>query len=218
MESVCGNSVLRRQNGATLVVALIILAVMSVIGVSNMKSSSMQTSMARFSENREQAFMLGESVLKDVETEYQLAGHDTDLVQDCSDGDATCFDSECTGGLCFNGSYTGGDAPWDCELDTSSPPTYEAYWKDSTLDVWDTDTRHQEGSNEGYTDFEEPKYIVEFLCYASVDASPAVARECTSSNGNVDDCVALYRVTTYTKSRDQKARVMLQSITRVEEI
>jgi len=204
------------QTGATLVVALIILAVMTLLGVSNMKSSTMQTTMSRYSENREQAFMLAESTLKSVESQYQTALHDPTDVQDCPAGDATCFDVECTGGQCFNGTYSVGDNPWDCALDSTSPPVYEPYWKDPTLDVWNAAGRHGVGDNEGYAGFSDPKYIVEFLCYASVDFD--TGRQCTSTNANPLDCVALYRVTVYAQSRDQKARVMLQSITRVESL
>jgi type IV pilus assembly protein PilX len=207
----------QRQLGATLVVALIILATMTVLGVANLKSSSMQTSMARFSENREQAYQLAESILTQIETELVADRHDFRSVQDCAVGDTSCFDAECAGGECFNGTYSVGDSPWDCELDASSPPTYEAYWRDSGLDVWNTAGRHQSRpAPTGYAGFDDPKYIVEFLCYASTNI--AAGQVCSTVASNINDCVALYRITSYARSRDGKARVMLQSITRVESI
>lgn len=202
----------RQQEGATLVVALLILLVMTLFGVSNFKSSTLQTTMSRYSENREKAFMLAELALKEAEETLRAGSHDIDSVQDCASGTSTCYDEECAGGKCFNGDYSAGFNPWECKLEPPAKP----HWAGSTLNVWDTAARHQLGDNEGYPGFDKPKYITEFLCYGSVDYD--AGRACSSSNSSSDDCVALYRVTAFATSRDGKARVMLQSVTKVDSL
>lgn len=57
----------QRQKGATLVVALVILLIMSVIGISNMQSSTMQERMAANSRQKSLAKYSAESALKVAE-------------------------------------------------------------------------------------------------------------------------------------------------------
>ncbi|WP_045860610.1 pilus assembly PilX family protein [Teredinibacter purpureus] len=57
----------QRQSGATLVIALIILLVMSLIGISNMQSSTMQERMAANVRQKTVAFYSAESALKAAE-------------------------------------------------------------------------------------------------------------------------------------------------------
>ena len=210
---------INRQRGATLIVALVILTIMTLIGISNLKSSSFQTQMARYSENREQTFMLAESTLKYAEAEVNNDLHILSRVQDCAANSTDCYDEACAGGWCFNGTYRVGDHPWDCELGTatdSGGDPYDPYWTDGSIDVWASDSLHREGPTDGYPGFPEPKYIVEFLCYSSVDVD--AGQECDSVDANDDDCIALYRITSFATSRDEKAKVMLQSIIRVENL
>ncbi len=207
----------RSQQGATLIVALVILLVMTLIGVSNMRSSSFQVSMATYNQNRQQAFKLAESALITAEGEFNAKGHIKSDVQDCTSGSATCFDDGCAGGFCFDGQYSSSDSlydePVECALNTSNPQP-QPFWVRDDLDVFNTASKHQTADIGGYPGFEEPKYIVEFMCYTHRDASEGA--ECAPNQE--EDCVALYRFTALATSKDGKSRVMLQSVNRVESL
>ncbi|WP_096087318.1 pilus assembly PilX family protein [Agaribacterium haliotis] len=210
--------VLSQQQGATLVVALIILLVMTLLGLSSVRSSNTQLKMATYSQNRQQAFKLAESALEWIEDDFSQNGHLANKVRDCSSGSADCFDSSCTGGLCFNGYYstTAGHQAPDCSVIPNPVPTDPPlpFWVRSDLAVWETSSRHQTVAISGYPGFEQPKYIAEFLCYTDMDANDSLVCESASPN----NCVALYRYTVLAESKDGKSRVMVQSVARVNAI
>ncbi|WP_370981552.1 PilX N-terminal domain-containing pilus assembly protein [Agaribacterium sp. ZY112] len=208
---------LSQQKGATLIVALIILLVMTLLGMSSMRSTNTQLKMVTYNQNRLQAFKLAESALEWVEDDFGLNGHSINAVQDCTTDSASCFGSTCLGGLCFNGNYLSANAtynePHECALSTVSPPL-QPYWVRSDLSVWQTSSRHKTVNISGYPGFSDPKYIAEFLCYSDLDANSALL--CAS--GSPNNCIALYRFTVLAESRDAKSRVMLQSVARVPAI
>lgn len=200
---------LKSQQGAVLVVCLVILLVMTLLGVSNMQSTAVQYKMAKNNQDRQVAFQVAETALTKVERLLQENGHDTDELQACSAGDASCYDSQCGGGKCFIGSYPSGGAISDCSL--TPVISVDNYWSRSDLDVWNDAAKHATVSIDSSTKFPDPKYIVEFLCY--IDKDSDVATDCSTNPAT--DCAALYRITTLATSEDAKGRVMLQSTFKV---
>lgn len=199
----------KNQQGAVLIVCLVILLVMTVLGVSNMQSTAVQYKMAKNNQDRQVAFQVAETALTKVERLLQENGHDIGELQACTANDASCYDNQCGGGKCFIGSYPTGGAISDCSL----TPVISAgnYWSRSDLDVWNDAAKHSTVSIDSSTKFPDPKYIVEFLCY--IDKDSDVATDCSANPAT--DCAALYRITTLATSEDAKGRVMLQSTFKV---
>lgn len=200
---------IRRQEGAVLVVCLVILLVMTILGVSNMESTSTQLKMASNNQSRQIAFQAAETALAKVERGLQLNGYNVEEFQSCAANTSTCYDQNCAGGKCFIGSYATGDEIIDCSLSPVIDPGN--YWSRSDLDVWNNPARHQTVNLESINNIPDPKYIVEFLCY--VDKDDVAATSCVDNPST--DCAVLYRITTLATSEDQKGRVMLQSTFKV---
>lgn len=198
----------RNQQGAVLIVSLVILLVMTLIGVSSMQSAGMQQKMAGNSTARQVAFSVAEAALAKAE-ENLVANfdHGTDkaaLLQSCSSGSATCYDSTCAGGLCFNGSFATGDDERACTLTHSMTP----HWVDP--DIWGTASTHITYTPEQYFNG-SAKYIVEFMCYVDKDELSDCSASATDSSG----CAALFRITSLAQTSGVSAKVMLQSHVRI---
>jgi len=63
-----------RQRGATLVVSLILLVMITMLALSTMRTSTIEERMARFSREQSLAFQAAESALKDAEIEFSPNG------------------------------------------------------------------------------------------------------------------------------------------------
>lgn len=83
---------LRRQRGASLVVALIFLAVLTLVGYSAMNTSMLEGSMASHQQDRERAMQAAEMALRDAQS--YLINNINGLAG---------FSQTCVNGLCYNG-------------------------------------------------------------------------------------------------------------------
>ena len=172
-----------KQSGAALVVALIILALVTVIGVANMQSATLEMKMIASTIDRNKSFAIAEAALTLHERNLIDTVNDLDdLFTDvCNDTDL-CFDSSCAGGWCFNGSFTSSMQRDECEVD---PVLASASWRNAG--EWSDDSKYQTIVYRGV----EVKGMYEFLCF--IGSSP------------------LFRVTAYLESDGAQSPVMLQS-------
>lgn len=199
-----------RQQGAVLLVSLIILLIMTLLGVSAMNSTRLEMKMATNDQSRQQAFQAAEAALVAAETDLQTNGVTKSQLQDCAAGTSSCYESTCAGGLCFNGTYDAGADQYLCVLDTSNPPPVKP-WRDATLNVFSTSGKHKTVDVEG---IDSPvNYIVEFLCYVDADASDGVDFGSDHPNAGAP----LFRITAVATSNDGKSQVALQSTYRYNE-
>ncbi|MEY4588095.1 MAG: hypothetical protein RL497_171, partial [Pseudomonadota bacterium] len=102
------------QQGAALVVSLVILAVVTLIGVAAMQNSALELKLVASTKDRATAFQAAEAALALYETILQNTPPSlANLSDNCAPGDA-CFvncNTAAAGekkGLCFQGSYTNG--------------------------------------------------------------------------------------------------------------
>ncbi len=93
------------QNGAVLAMTLILMVLMTVVGLSTMKTSVLSERMAGNYDSVNVAFQSAEAALRDAEQDLRCDG--------CRDGDAvpiyaisglTGFTSDCRAGLCYFGA------------------------------------------------------------------------------------------------------------------
>ncbi len=175
------------QRGAVLVVSLLILLVMTLIGVAGIGTSSLEEKMAANHRDRELAFQAAEYALREGER----------FVQE-STLDGTNFDASCTNGLCLVAGCT-------ADLDTCERPsgTVEV-WRDTTLDVWDTGSRHKTYQHTNTDIRTPPKYIIEWMDYVPPEGTTP-----PYSAGPGDPI--MFRITALGTGGSSNARVMLQS-------
>ncbi len=203
------HSMTRRQQGATLVVSLVILLIVTLFGVASMRSSNLELKMVIGARDRSEAFQAAESALDAVETTIRNNPYTLDAYT-CTG--ANCFDSACTGGLCFGGTFEGAQTKDDCllvdpGLGVPGDVLVMQPWRDNTN--WDTANRHKTINVLTSPDTNQPvavKYLVEFMCFVPRDEN-AVDDGINSRNAGVP----LYRITVRATGEADRSVVMLQS-------
>lgn len=175
----------KRQGGAALVVALVVLSVITVIGISNMQSTTMEMRMAASMVDRTKAFSHVEAALLHAEDELEDGGWLTidALFSDCGLG-ADCFDLNCTAGFCADVDYPSTSDRYSCTVAPNSATTSRVdFWR--RTDIWDDGSgRHL--TTPDTAEFPVPvKYIYEFLCYIE------------TTSATPDEGKPLFRITAY---------------------
>ena len=195
----------RQQSGAALIVALVVLAAVTLVGVSNMQSSSFEMKMTASTVDRSNAFAIAETALRQVEARLE-AGEFFGLTVGDLQSDACaagrCFNDTCTDGLCFEGVYdstmVGRIA---CEVAPNAGASDRSvFWRGN---VWDVDTAHRVEAV-GTSDV---KFIIEFLCF--IDSGDGAGFN--PSPGNENNGYPLFRITVLYEGERGRAPVMLQS-------
>lgn len=128
-----------KQSGAALVVALLILVVLTVLGVTAMQTSNMEQQMAIAYHDHQLAFQAAEAALVDAQNYIQS--------QPLT---ANSFTASCTNGLCLPANPVSGAYP---------------VWSDPALNVWATAGLHQTGTYTASNVSQAPEYVIEWLGY-----------------------------------------------------
>lgn len=196
------------QTGAALIVSLIILAVVTILGITSMQSSNTELKLTASMRDRGVAFEAAEAALAIVE---ENLANDPPLVETLYSTcvGAACFNSTCEGGLCFDGHYElSPTGEYSCKVQEAGKATARVdFWSDASVDVWKNANRHKTLSiNSVKTDV---KYIVEFLCYIARDESV------TFDEINYDNGAPLFRITALAEGNGDRATVALQSTYKV---
>lgn len=191
----------RSQQGATLIVALVILAVVTILGLASMRSSNQQLLMSASARDRAIAFQRAEEAL--VLAEQIIAGAPPPFQS---------FNDECNGGLCFAGEFDMQTPREQCRLKaegvTASPWNLQDLFSSAPEDD-DVAFTRSVAVGENVT----VPYVVEFMCFV-----PSGRRATTGGSGGAvqqsADEVPLYRITVRATGDAQRATVMLQSVYR----
>lgn len=199
----------QRQSGTALIVSLIILAVVTLLGVTSMQSSNTELKLAASQRDRGVAFEAAEAALAIVEKNLADDPPQRDkLFSTCSG--TGCFATNCAGGLCFDGSYLISDSEFACEVaDYAGTSRRINFWSDPNLDVWITENRHQTVKIDNLKT--DVKYIVEFLCYVPRDNETPFSEKTGENNNGAP----LFRVTALAEGNGGRAAVALQSTYKV---
>lgn len=172
----------KKQKGMVLIVVLSLLLALTILGVSSMSTSTLETRMANNFQDRNAAFQAAEAALREGERLVEI-----------SNFDGSQFTNQCTNGLCeCNKSTT-------CGYNGNNSQTF---WELDT--VWNTSTKHKTYSTINLSELASPaKYIIEHMgnvCPAD-DASCIV----TSTHPR------MFRITAIGYGTTATAKVMLQS-------
>jgi len=195
----------KSQQGALILVTLLILLIVSMLGMSSVDSTGLEMQMSSNSRLQQQAFEAAEYTLSWVENDLVTRGYfSTSSVTNNVDGDAgepacgaLCFTDDCTGGYCFHGTYAPGDLWSACVvgLPAVEPNANAALWADGSGKFLTVVV-----PNSGVT----AKYIIEFMCYTAKDPTKDITE--------VGNQGRMYRITTYVVGEGGRARVMLRSV------
>ena len=204
-----------RQQGATLVISLIILSVLTLAGVTGMQRSGLELKMISSAHDRSIAFEAAETALSNIEealnaTPPALKHH----YSNCTG--SNCFTKDCAYGLCFSGDFSADSERAHCYINDPKNNKQNDFWKDPDLDVWNQEKRHKTLSVEGANT--PVKYIVEFLCFVNTGADLGVGYHTQPSQpGHSEDenFKPLYRITAMAKGNADRATVVLQSTYRL---
>lgn len=204
----------KQQRGATLIVSLVILAVVTLLGVASMRSSTLQLTMSASARDRAVAFQAAESALAEVEAMLKQTPslyNVKNFLSNCTGAPNGCFDATCSGGLCFTGRFDATDTKRDCSLANAAgqmmhPWTMEDAWEQKeggTGEKFNTVNIARTSNPEDATARIDVQYMIEFMCYVPKDKE-TVVQENTG-------LVPLYRITVRAPGEAQRSTVMLQS-------
>lgn len=190
------------QGGAALIVALVLLAAISLIGVANMQSSTLELRMASSTLEREKAFATVDSGLREAEKKLvnrmnlKLADLQSDI---CT---TKCFTASCLNGLCFDGNFDSSNTRIECEVaPNASSVARVKFWEQAS--IWNTAGKYDQVQVNGKL----VKYIYEFLCFVPSGTGEFNAEDLGKANSGDP----LFRVTAYSESDGDRAPIMLQS-------
>lgn len=193
-----------KQKGATLVVSLVILTMVTVLGIASMRNSNLELKMAASARDHSVAFQNAESALRIVEE--SISQITQDQVENACTNAAGCFDATCTNGLCFDGVFSSNMAASECEL-SSSGQRPKQMWKDKT--IWETTGLHGNIVLPGSSDDTVTNtvgYLIEFLCFALPEGQ--------SADQARSDGYPLFRITVRAEGEAGRSTSMLQSVYR----
>jgi type IV pilus assembly protein PilX len=199
----------RAQKGTALIVSLIILAVVTLLGISGMQSSNTELKLAASLRDRGVAFEAAEAALSIVETNLANDPPNREKLFSTCTG-AGCYSKTCEGGLCFDGEYLLTDSEFQCEVANYAGTTRRVtFWDDTTLNVWANTARHQKLNIDSLKS--DVKYIVEFLCFVPRDKDTPFS----SVVGENNNGAPLFRITALAEGNGDRASVALQSTYKV---
>ncbi len=179
----------KNQRGATLVVSLVLLLVMTVIGISSIGNVTFNQKMATSFRDSSSSFQAAEAALAEGEAlaESLTATISEAIVAPGCTG-TQCFTATCNNGKCFNGSYPYGNP---CVLEEPFPQLAK---QEAT---WDTAGRALDSQQSFPGLARQPQIIVEFICNKPTDHA------------------YFYRITSYARGAKSSSRTMLQSTYKV---
>lgn len=194
-----------KQSGAALIVSLIILAVVTVLGITSMQGSNTELKLAASLRDRGVAFEAAEAALAIVEEQLAVNPPSRmDLLSNCIGNG--CYNQSCTGGLCFDGDYLLSYSEYECQVSNYADTSKRvSFWSNKALNVWKDASKHQTLLVDNVKT--KVKYITEFLCYVARDENTPFT-ELPNENNNG---APLFRVTVLAEGNGARASVALQS-------
>lgn len=198
--------IIKKQNGATLVVSLVILVVVTVLGLASMRSSNLELKMSASARDRSVAFQNAESALRKLESDLKAPGtakRNSQLVSSCS-GEG-CFEESCSSGLCFSGEYNIGMKESQCQV-AKQDKEIQQMWKEPAL--WNNSQKVLIPNSAGGTNTNKVQYLIEFLCFV-----PDPNTQAGSGTGD-EPMLPLYRITVRAEGEAKRSSVVLQSVYR----
>ena len=183
------------QRGATLIVSLVLLLIVTLIGISGMETAVVEEKMSGSYRDHKIGFESAEQALLEGE---RFIGATAFTFTD--------YTSTCTNGLCFKGVWNSFDPNAACMLNGFGT---DVWVKTDSSNIWESNNTRVVGSKLDGVSL-APEYIVEFLCHAPISQNPPIPPYVAGS-GWESHYGLLFRITALGTGGTNNARVMLQS-------
>jgi len=171
-----------RNRGMALFISLVLLLVLTIIGVSAVQTSSLETRMARNEHDVLLAFQAAESALRDAEAFLETVTSTAGFTAD------------------------GNNGLWD-EPDLGAPNR----WEDPDLDIWDEESEGvvEADTDVGAVVADAPRYFIEHI--ASIEREENAYQIDDPYSLTATDRIEIFRITAQGVGGTANARVMLQT-------
>ena len=215
-----------KQQGATLIIALVLLAIVTIVGIAGMRGTNLEMKMIASARDRAIAFEAAESALRGVEQYFQNlatpakvalpAGITKNPLPDLTDVSGV-FAVDCSAGekgFCFRGLFDE-SAPYDCKTYNPATPQLKPIWEDEA--IWNSASLTEVvnvDTNNGKAKI-NVNYIVEFMCFTLKRADLSVTVDDKNNGPNEQTHEPIYRITALAEGLGGRSRVMAQSIVKI---
>lgn len=206
---------MKYQRGATLIVALILLAIVTLVGAAGIRGTSLEMKMIASARDRSMAFEAAEATLRNAELELIKKGQSS-FAEDGTLSPAeinlaniaTVYTENCSNGKCFKGQYDSADPYRSCKLFKDGEVDFSSFWQDESKYA-STSVKVAEA------DEVDTKFLVEFMCFTIKERG---------LKGTIDDkevgdedliYMPLFRITAVAEGLGKRATVMAQSMVKV---
>lgn len=171
-----------QQKGMVLILVLSLLLALTILGVSSMSTSTLETRMANNFQDRNAAFQAAEAALREGERLVETSNYD-----------GSQFSNVCNNGLCECTKQT------TCDYNGNNGQTF---WEQDV--VWNTSTKHMTYSTTTLSGLAAPaKYIIEHMGNVCPETNTACAVTSTDPR--------MFRITAIGYGTSINSKVMLQS-------
>lgn len=218
-----------QQQGATLIVALVLLAIVTIVGIAGMRGSNLEMKMIASARDRAMAFEAAEAALKIVENNLIQYALKQPLPAGVTIPDLTnvtsVFSKDCTTeqGYCFTGSIDLSKPYESCVNYDINDPVNTPLWEQAS--IWDAASLTQtvtvattpDGkAAAGESGNMQAQYIVEFMCFTLKDKT-FFAIEDDKNNNTASEAthMPMYRITASVEGLGGRSRVMAQSLVKI---
>ncbi len=215
---------MRHQQGATLIVALVLLAIVTLVGAAGIRGTSLEMKMIASARDRAMAFEAAEATLRKAEADLIASGRPAVNEDGVTEGPAltlqnitnvygaTC-NTETNKGKCFKGEIKDPLEPYkSCQLFKDGETNFTPFWEDKNNFADTSVNAAVDGSNNKTV---ATKYLVEFMCFTIKERG---------LKGTIDDketgdedliYMPLFRITAFAEGLGKRAKVMAQSMVKV---
>ena len=200
---------IKLQQGTTLIVALIILAIVTIIGITSMRGTNLEMKMIASARDRAIAFEAAESVLRTVERKLEDSPPQLETL-------TATYQASCAGGYCFEGQYDPNDPYNSCSIVpttiTNTAPFWErpGVWQDGSTFHLTSDVSQPNGSDLSV------KYIVEFMCFTLKDRNLLSRVDDRSPSDLALIYIPMFRITALASGPGGRSQVAAQSIAKID--
>ena len=216
---------MNKQKGATLIVALVLLVIVSLFGIAGMRGTTLEMKMIASARDRAMAFEAAESTLRLVEGQLLEAETNMEAIKaykpDCAGAAEGAPENSGRKGYCFSGEFDIDEPYTTCTILPSDITEFSPVW--DSENNWSGENGNFETQEvsvaEGDAETAETintKYFVEFMCFTLRDAGAQATLDDRENGDGSLIYMPLYRVTALAEGLGQRARVMSQSMVKVE--
>ena len=208
----------KNTSGFVLIIVLVLLLIVTILAVAGMRGTTLEMKMIASARDRAMAFEAAEATLRIAEKTLIASPPPLATIN-------TEYTENCTAGKCFKGVYDSEDPYRSCRIFKADETNFELFWENE--ENWqsgsakyataDINVLGSAAENGGADSFKTVKtqYMVEFMCFTLKEPGLNATLDDKENDGGKLIYMPMYRVTALAEGLGQRARVMAQSIIKI---